>query len=424
MEWNLGVDGNENWRIFNGDALEMLKKFPDESVNMCVTSPPYMGLRDYGTGVWIGGDPNCPHFRTSKYSDRMVTGQKTMIEGGHAIGDAIYKKVCPLCGAVREDKQIGLEETPEEYIARLADVFDEVKRVLKKDGTLWVNIGDTYWGSGSKGTDFTEYFDRSGSKQSTNKGTYDMSNIPKMVGNTGSYKNKDLIGIPWMLAFELRDRGWWLRQDIIWQKINPLPSAVTDRCVSSHEYIFLLSKSKNYYFDHKAIQEDAVGYDASKADVEEIPQESMFEDEEEICYEATEEDRAKYKNLAYDGQRPNTMHERRAQGKKDVQYQKRNKRDVWSVAVKPFNEAHFATYPEKLIEPCILAGSRKGDVVLDPFNGAATTGVVCMKNDRKYIGIELNPEYIEISERRLQAVKEEVEAQKAQYNLFEMGEAI
>lgn len=208
--------------ILQGDSLEILKTLPDNSIDCCVTSPPYYALRDYGTGTWVGGDPNCPHYRTSKASDKTATGHKRMQEAGSPVGDAIYKSVCPLCGAVREDKQLGLEETPEKYIEKMTEVFTEVYRVLKPEGTLWLNIGDSYWGGGAT--------------------------MPLLKGVQGVYKPKDLIGIPWMLAFSLRNAGWYLRQDIIWHKPNPMPESVTDRCVRSHEYIFLFSKSKKILF--------------------------------------------------------------------------------------------------------------------------------------------------------------------------------
>lgn len=190
--------------IIQGDCLEVLKTIESTTVNCCVTSPPYYALRDYG-----------------------------------------------------DDRQIGLEDTPEEYIDKLVQVFREVKRVLKDDGTLWLNIGDSYWGSGSRGYDFTGKFNETSAIQNGSQGTINLSNVPKLVGNTDNYKNKDLIGIPWMLAFALRKDGWYLRQDIIWHKPNPMPESVKDRCTKSHEYIFLLSKKPHYYFDYEAIQEES-----------------------------------------------------------------------------------------------------------------------------------------------------------------------
>lgn len=332
----------DNVRI--GNCLDVLKEISDESIDCCVTSPPYYGLRDYGTGTWVGGDPKCPHRRLSKHSDKTITGHKQAELAGN-VGDAIYHSVCPLCGAKRVDKQIGLEETPEEYIQKLVDVFSEVKRVLKKDGTLWLNIGDSYNGSGNR-----------------------LSNC----------KAKDLIGVPWMLAFALRNDGWYLRQDIIWHKPNPMPEPVKDRCVKSHEYIFLLSKNQHYYFDYEAIQEDCV---------------SAVKEDSHIKFGGN-----KYGN---NGDQKYNYYS----GKEWNPTDKRNKRDVWSVTTKSVKEAHFATFPEDLIKPCILAGCRAGGVVLDPFFGSGTTGRVSMGLNRHYIGIELNPNYAEIANRRADEVQ-------------------
>lgn len=319
--------------VLQGDCREVLKTLPDAFIDCCVTSPPYYGLRDYGTGKWIGGDPNCPHrgkpFAIRAHINENCTG------GNDVKNQQVYepfKKVCPLCGAIREDKQIGLEETPEEYIQNLVEVFREVKRVLKDDGTLWVNIGDSYWGSGSRGYDFTDKWSEASKMQSGSKGTEDLHNIPKLVGKKDGYKNKDLIGIPWMLAFALRADGWYLRQDIIWAKPNPMPESVKDRCTKSHEYIFLLSKSPKYYFDYEAIQEDAVCKDDKRKDDGRI---------------------------AYEGKRTEGNTSGGQQSFVKIA-DKRNKRDVWFVSPKPVRDAHFATYPEELIEPCILAGSRVG----------------------------------------------------------------
>ena len=362
--------------ILVGDCIEQLKTLPDESIDCCVTSPPYYGLRDYGTGKWVGGDPNCPHYRTTKRSDATATGHKAMMDGGHPVGDAIYKTVCPLCGAVREDKQIGLEETPEQYINHLVEVFREVKRVLKNDGTLWLNIGDSWWGSGSRGYDFTKNSKGMGKIQMGSKGTLQLSNLPKLVGSQCNYKDKDIIGIPWMLAFALRADGWYLRQDIIWSKPNPMPESVRDRCTKSHEYIFLLTKSKKYHYDSDAIKEKA----------KTNPQKRNKHNE---GYQA---DYAKGDRFS-DGDR--------VYGADGF----RNKRDVWSVPLRPLKEAHFATFPEKLIEPCVLAGCRQGGIVLDPFFGSGTTGVVALKHGRDFVGCELNPQYVEIAKRRTSSVQ-------------------
>lgn len=320
--------------IYTGDALTVLKTLPSESVNMCVTSPPYYGLRDYGV-----------------------------------------------------DGQIGLEETPDAYIERLTDVFREVRRVLRNDGTLWVNIGDSYAGGGGGNYNKTG-INNAGGQHITNKRNRD--EWLKSV----NLKPKDLIGIPWMLAFSLRADGWYLRQDIIWQKPNTTPESVRDRCTKSHEYIFLLSKSPQYFFNHDAMKEQAVLPSVEKRE----------------------------KQPRYGGKKYTETPDKFNRTKSGNAYDYtgyRNRRDVWSVTTQPFAGAHFAVFPEKLVEPCVLAGSPADGTVLDCFSGAGTTGVVCAKNGRQYIGIELNPEYVELAKRRIATALEDVEAQKAQYCLWE-----
>ena len=393
--------------IYQGNSLDILKTLPAESVDCCVTSPPYYGLRDYGTGQWIGGDPNCPHRRLSKCSDKTITGHAQAELKGN-VGDAIYKTVCPLCGAVRVDEQIGLEETPYIYIYILTQLFREVRRVLKPQGTLWLNIGDSYaggagrWGGAENISDI----------QSGNQGS--LTEIPvAKKWKDDTIKQKDLIGIPWMLAFALRADGWYLRQDIIWAKTNCMPESVKDRCVKSHEYIFLLSKSPKYYFDYKAIQTPSSEVLKKRAEygLKTSRPEDMdghFDTEKmgdrfvkDMANARDVWDEEHYKNLQYKGQQNHSMHERRAEGFKDVEYTMANKRDVWRVSCSSYKEAHFATFPEELIRPCIKAGCPKGGVVLDPFFGSGTTGAVAIQEGCDYIGIELNPEYIELANRRL-----------------------
>ena len=286
-------------KIYQGDSLEVLKTFPDEIVDCVVTSPPYWGLRDYGT------------------------------EG-----------------------QLGLEKTPEEYVEKMVEVFREVKRVLKDDGTCWLNMGDSYCGTGSKGewTDPKHKEGRNGQVIAINNKIHGL-------------KSKDLVGIPWRVAFALQSDGWYLRQDIIWHKPNPMPESVTDRCTKSHEYIFLLTKSAKYFYDNDAIREPA---------------------------NYAGQDRGKSRNIS-----PSGMSEM-----DNKQYEKRNKRSVWTINTQPYKDAHFAVFPPKIPELCIKAGSREGDVVLDPFFGSGTTGWVSHRLGRKWIGIELNPEYIEIADKR------------------------
>ena len=314
--------------IYNGDALEILKTLPSNSVDCGITSPPYYGLRDYGV-----------------------------------------------------DGQIGLDDTPEKFISRLVEVFREFRRVLKPEGTLWVNIGDSYAGSGKGGATHPE--NTCNYKQGTNRGLIGKAAVTKVKWS--ECKPKDLIGIPWMLAFALRADGWYLRQDIIWHKPNPMPESVTDRCTKAHEYIFLLSKSQHYYYDHEAISEPY----ASKAE--------------------------KPRNKAKERYNDSYKGGRWSEGVRDYYSAgKRNKRSVWTVATKPFKEAHFATFPEELITPCILAGCPQGGIVLDMFFGAGTTGLAALKNFRNFVGIELNPEYVKMAERRLQPYK-------AQQSIFDYG---
>lgn len=301
--------------IHNIDAKEGYKLLEDKSINTIVTSPPYYGLRDYG-----------------------VNGQ------------------------------IGLEETPEMYVNNLVEIFRNLKTKLRDDGTLWLNLGDTYsatrW-SNKPGTGF--------------QGDGSASNV-RIIKNTG-LKNKDLIGIPWMVAFALRSDGWYLRQDIIWHKPNPMPESVTDRCTKAHEYIFLLSKSSQYYYDNEAIKEESVD------------EESYTGRRERNAPTMAKHDLKNLKNAG-------SIQENGKLTSGQV-YEKRNKRSVWTVTTRPFKDSHFATYPEELIKDCILAGCPEGGIVLDPFMGAGTTALVSKKYGRNYIGFELNPEYVNIAENRL-----------------------
>jgi len=295
--------------ILFGDCVETLKEF-DEKARCCITSPPYYGLRDYGG----------------------------------------------------EDYQIGQEESPEEYIQKLVEVFREVRNNLTDDGTLWLNIGDSYYNyRPGKGQSYP--------KQSVSKTRQDLpTNSNKRGNKLDGLKEKDLIGIPWMLAFALRADGWYLRQDIIWHKPNPMPESVRDRCTKAHEYIFLLSKSKNYYYDNEAIKEPAQDWGTR------------------------DRTNGKYHNPG-SGLTPHSGLTK--------SYSKRNKRSVWTINKKPYKGAHFATYPEELIKPCILAGSEKNDIVLDPFMGSGTTAAVARSLGRYYIGCELHNDYSELINERV-----------------------
>lgn len=310
-------------RVLVGDVLTGLAQLPDGCVQTCVTSPPYYGLRDYG-----------------------MAGQ------------------------------IGLEKSPDEFIARLVAVFREVRRVLRDDGTLWLNIGDSYAGGGTIGRNDTtpEALARRAGRYGTGTGTGSAVGSHGQRKAVSGLKPKDLIGIPWMLAFALRADGWFLRQDIIWHKPNPMPESVTDRCTKAHEYVFLLSKSARYFYDFDAMQEPVCA-----STVERLSQPTL----------ATQVGSARVPGK--------TNGNMKAVGQSDT----RNRRSVWTVSTQPFREAHFATFPEELVEPCILAGSKVGDLVLDPFLGSGTTAAVAQRLGRDYVGCELNPAYAVIARNRI-----------------------
>lgn len=307
-----------SWAIHQGDALEVLRKLPSESARCCVTSPPYFGLRDYG-----------------------VTGQ------------------------------IGLETSIDEYVARILEVFGEVRRVLKSDGTLWLNIGDAFcstdkWGGGGA----------VGKQTVAEDGTVPSWHVRQKKAAMPGIKPKDLLGIPWRLAFALRDAGWWLRSDIIWSKPNAMPESVGDRPTKAHEYLFLLAKSERYYYDAKAIEEPALRPEGP----------GNLRNKYTDAYRAGDE-------------RLRTKAGLNEIGPRDT----KNKRTVWTIPTKPFPEAHFATFPPALVEPCILAGSAPGDTVIDPFTGAATVALVALRLGRSFVGSELKPEYVEMGRRRVTA---------------------
>lgn len=307
-----------NTKILNGDCIEMMRTLPEKSINCCVTSPPYYGLRDYGHGG-----------------------------------------------------QIGLEETPDAFVQKLVEVFREVKRVLRDDGTLWLNLGDSYVSkpTGSLGN-FT------GAKHGFTGGHSHQIAALKRPDKSGfGIPEKNLIGIPWMVAFALRADGWYLRQDIIWHKPNPMPESVQDRCTKAHEYIFLLSKCSKYYYDIEPIRED-IKPTSGKINGAPLRGEHILE-----CGGRKTEKRE------YD------------------EIKGANKRSVWSVNTKSYEGAHFATYPPELIRPCILAGCPKGGVVLDPFGGSGTTAAVANEEGRDAILCELNPEYIPLINKRLSEVQ-------------------
>ena len=327
-------------RIEFGDCRETMRRWAADGVKAqtCVTSPPYFGLRDYG-----------------------------------------------------HDGQIGLEQTPEEYISAMVEVFRCVRDVLADDGTLWVNIGDSY--ARQAGNEESKYATKH-TLSTGQRALYDNNIVPSKKNKPPpGLKAKDLIGIPWMLAFALRADGWYLRQDIIWHKPNPMPELVRDRCTKAHEYVFLLSKSDRYYFDNEAMREPAVGNASGAA--------------------ASFKRSGSKREQTIPGQGYGTHRPER----EDVAYNKtRNKRSVWTVATRPYKGAHFATFPTALIEPCILAGSRPDDIVLDPFMGSGTTAAVALEHGRQYLGCELNENYKPLQDERI--LKSSTQQEKTnQYSL-------
>ena len=344
--------------IYQGDCLKVLKTFSDDSINCVVTSPPYWGLRDYGTATWEGGDADCDH-----KVGRFTTPHSSKQESNAGSGDKQAESECPKCGAKRIDQQLGLEKTPEEYVSKMVQVFREVKRILKPEGTLWLNLGDSYNSTNRYARASKEYF-----REGRVGGSADKKSIKHP-----EIKTKDLVGIPWMVAFALRVDGWYLRQDIIWHKPNPMPESVPDRCTKAHEYIFLMSKSQKYYCDMEAIKEPT-----------DYP--NLIGKSQKVDYRDS--------SVIPNGKQSQSVVIRGAT---------RNKRSVWTVTTKPFPDVHFAVFPPELIVDCIKAGSPENGIVLDPFFGSGTTGEVALRLNRKFIGIELNPEYIKIANKRLSA---------------------
>jgi DNA modification methylase len=459
-----------DFTMFVGDVRDVLAELADESVHCVVTSPPYWGLRDYGTGEWEGGDAECDH--SPDINDRKDRDRRNEIRddeagiyahpsswiGGGRAASRVAGAVCK-CGATRTDRQLGLEPTPEEYVANMVEVFREVRRVLRKDGTCWVNLGDSYQsnpGSGYASGDLGNLAGKNSAKyQETMKRGHATKNVPKVAG----LKPKDLVGIPWRVAFALQADGWYLRADIIWAKPNPMPESVTDRPTKAHEYVFLLTKSPRYFFDQEAVREASIYPDDNR---------KARQNGSDYLERAVED-------------RVSTINPLNART-----YPTRNIRSVWEIATQPYPEAHFATYPEALVERCLKAGTSErgccpecgalwvrvvepakdyaallasqrgseawsgkrraeaskignafgdkkegataeyrttgwrlhcihGDtwigkdgrhisapcVVLDPFLGSGTTALVARRLGRKCIGIELSPEYAALAARRL-----------------------
>jgi DNA modification methylase len=392
--------------LVEGDVLAVLRSLPDESINCCVTSPPYWGLRDYGIDPQIWDDPTagkCAHewgeesYKVKEHDRPDHSGNKLLPTRGmqptskaaaFEIGTGSF---CGLCGAWRGS--LGLEPTTGLYIVHMVAVFEEVRRCLRKDGTCWVNMGDSYASAGGPGWQ--------GKHGARGKRSHTQRRLIKNTVVAAGIKAKDIVGIPWMVAFALRAAGWWLRQDIIWSKPNPLPESVTDRCTKAHEYVFLLTKSPRYYFNQNAITEECsenthlrisqdlarqvASYRANGGGKTNGPMKAVVRGS--TAKIGKREDGTKW-NKSF---RESVV----------LQPVKRNKRSVWEIPSMPFSEAHFATFPEKLVEPCILSGCPPDGVVLDPFLGSGTTGIVAIRLGRKFVGIELKPEYVAMAGRRI-----------------------
>ncbi len=466
-----------NYKLFCWDYLGVLKTFPDRIFHTVVTSPPYWGLRDYGTAEWEGGDAACDHYKPNRAGVNAQAGNT--LQG---VGD-YYRDTCGKCGATRKDQQLGLERTPEEYVEKLVTIFREVRRTLRDEGTLWLNLGDSYSGSPMGNRD-----DRDNVKQGTNTGSLIRS---KPNGRIPGLKPKDLVGIPWRVAFALQADGWYLRSDIIWHKPNPMPESVRDRPTKSHEYLFLLTKQERYFYDADAVRE---------------PHATYVERDGQMVHTTGGNRRKRAGTWAYEDS-----------GVAGAHPAGRNRRSVWTIATRGYKEAHFATFTPGLVEPCILAGTSeygacsicgapwkrvverdvpatgrrdfpstlaklgtpsqggylkpravktlgweptcvcsgsfvretyqdgtfqdeegkehpvmktrrtyvpcipledhpvKSCLVLDPFAGASTTGAVALQHRRRFVGIELNPDYITLSERRLEEVEDsQAETQESQ----------
>jgi DNA modification methylase len=365
-------------RLYQGDVLDVLREMDEGSVQTCVTSPPYWGLRDYGTASWEGGSDVCDHVVRSAPTEPSDPGiRASTLGGGKRTTTAqsgarnAYRETCGKCGARRVDAQIGLEPTPGEYVARMVEVFREVRRVLRDDGTLWLNLGDSYAANGGAhgGRDDNQH--GVGARRAHESGAADKHARVAPAG----LKHKDLVGIPWRVAFALQADGWWLRSDIIWAKPNPMPESITDRPTRSHEYLFLLTKSARYFYDYKAVQEP----------LSSTP-------EQYLRAGKSVRDNHVFGEVAGRPLGPSSF---------ATVPDGRNARSVWTITTKPYAGAHFATFPPELPSRCIKAGSATGDIVLDPFSGAATTALVARGLGRRAVGIELNPEYLAISADRL-----------------------
>lgn len=375
--------------LYVGDVRDTLAQLPEASIDCCVTSPPYWGLRDYGTASWEGGDPDCEHRVGGQVQDTKAPGA---ISAG--VRPGVDASRCLDCGAARIDSQIGLERTPGEYVDAMVAVFADVRRVLKPAGTLWLNLGDSYNAynayNGNRGTDSTYAGDREAREPE----------FPSGHGLAPGLKPKDLVGIPWRVALALQADGWTLRSDIVWHKPNPMPESVTDRPTKSHEYLFLLTKGPRYFYDADAIAEPATWYGPNGQ-----PKEGPHSGQMKARAGAKRPQQRRAAELAEQHGLTEAHFEAiRSVGITDTGKAQvtRNARSVWSIQTMQYADAHFATFPEELPRRCILAGCPEGGTVLDPFMGSGTTAKVARDLGRQSVGVELNTEYAGLCARRLQ----------------------
>ncbi len=430
-----------DFEFLTGDALEVLRQADDGQVRCIVTSPPYYGLRSYPTGHWEGGKPDCEHRYSNAQrgtaTDGSFSNDRSYVEGARPMLGS-----CRWCGAVRVDQQIGLEASVDAYVQRLVEVFREARRVLTDDGTLWLNLGDSYVTRprGNKSGDTStssltnperqdkvyphnvSYRMRHGRPEGDPKALRDFDpkakkglvregDRPNRRGDSGGLKHKDLMMVPARVALALQADGWWLRSDIVWEKKNPLPESVKDRPTRAHEFVFLLSKSSTYYYDFEAMQEPALGRGNHAR--------NQIEPDNEKHNAGKPDGVAPQTGLRLYNLRKNDTEEtasaRSDEGKRVRGFQARwdlkeaegglkqtrNKRDVWSMASEPYKGAHHAVMPTKLVEPCVLAGSAPGDLVMDPFFGSGTVALVALRHGRKFVGIDLDPKNVKLAEERV-----------------------
>ncbi len=399
------------FELITGDALEVLRNAADQQVRCCVTSPPYYGLREYPTARWEGGDPACGHKYSNAQRNSASDGTFSDARGEQKKAESARPMLqqCRWCGARRVDAQIGLEASVELYVQRLVEVFREVRRVLTDDGTVWLNLGDSFItrpGQGTRGKATKQSSTLSGGvgndagfvdwdpKQKA--GLVRAGPQPNRGGEPQGLKHKDLIGVPWRVAFALQADGWWLRDDIIWEKPNPLPESVRDRPTRAHEFVFLLSKSKDYFYDYEAIKEPVAG--TAKPRGKGVHPKAGKNEAEGIAAatRGTRHHRVEGFNARWNVRANSSF----CASVTDL-VEKRNRRDVWRVASEPYKGAHYAVMPSKLVEPCVLAGSAPGDLVMDPFYGSGTVGAVAVRNGRNFVGIDLDPKNVTLANERI-----------------------